>query len=238
MKRSSRDEEERLVVELPADDPASRPAEAISAALVHREEQPEPGRGEPPAPGHGAVLFAQAEAAYLADHDKKPIESFYPIVAGTMALQTFRNKATAARWREKRERLWAHAQRRLVERLEGQVVRLRLKEMSQLEAARSDFLDLITPKVVEVEGPDGEVVTERRFKIEPKSLGEAVRSFKDVTLLLEMARRNMMLDLDLAVPPVEGTVEEDNAGDLFSQDELATLAHGLLRKRAGLEEEG
>jgi len=226
------DGDKRVTVTLPA---APEKETALVDRVADQIEAVEPGDTEV----HLDVMVLRAQIAYMTDSERRPPDAFYPVVARHMTITAYYHRVRDGRWREAREQLWARAQRRLVERLSGQVVEQRVREMEQLTSLREHYLDLITPDEVEVVNEDtGLVERHRRFKVEPKSLGEAVRSFKDLTLLLEMTRRNVFGELDNHVPAVEmqNAEEAGGAGDYFSQDELAELAHGLLKRRSGLDD--
>ena len=228
-------ETERLIIELPDESPdeAEDLAEAVTTAVTKAVEEAAPIEASATEVSiHLAVAFRH----YILDSDKRPAEAFYPYVAKHMTLTAYHMRVRDRRWREEREQLWARIQRQLIERLEGQVVKRRIKEMEQLERLRDVYMELITPDEVEVVDEDGTKHTVNQFKAPVKDLGQAVKCAKDVALLLEMSRAKVLGELDVAVPAVEATTVEESAGagTLFTQDELATLAHGLLKSRAGL----
>jgi hypothetical protein len=172
------------------------------------------------------MALYRAEIAYLCDPHLRSVDFFWQMTDGQIDLAEFQEHARARKWEVARFRVRQKAQSDLIRRLSNRIVSEQLAEAEDLQRLRGWFFDLLTPQ--EVIDENGK--TAMRFQVQPNSLEGAVRAYKDITVLLNMYRNEVLATLEPMAPDSRDISVAEDAGP-FSRDEAGEIARALLDKR-------
>ena len=177
-------------------------------------------------PGDGDLqnAFLRAQVAYISDHQSRPPEYFYPLVADHMSKGEYLQRAFRAQWGRQRDRMQAAAQNLLVRRLTDKYLSARTQELKQLQDLREELFELAMPNIV----IDNDGVEHKEFKVQPHSLEGVVRVAKELDAMVVATRTDLALTLGMNVSSVEAEGQGD--GPLEETDAI-TVVRQLLENR-------
>ena len=175
------------------------------------------------------MLFMRATVAYMIDPIGRPPDAFYPMMEGTIQLDSFRSRVYGAKWTASRERMRAQARSDLIRKLGRQVVSDQMKEVQQFQQLQGWLYDLCTPR----QETNGDVERDAdgmpMFHLMPRSLEGAIKCLKEITILLNNYRATVLSAIE---PQDPGVIEA--GGEVqgpFSEQELGDMAEKLLEQR-------
>jgi hypothetical protein len=96
-----------------------------------------------------------------------------------------------------------------------------MQEAKDLAKMRGWLFQLLTP-----EEKDGNL----NFKVRPNSLEGVIKAYKDVTVLLQAYRAEVMSKVEPLAPTIEGDSSDDDVGP-FSTKEAGMMARTILKDR-------
>jgi hypothetical protein len=180
-------------------------------------------------PGSIEMALYRAEIAYLCDPHLRGVNYFWQMMDGQVDLATFQVHARERKWEVQRLKVRQKAQADLVRRLSNQIVSDQLAEAADLSKLRGWFFQLLTPEEVEYY-EDGRVKARLHFQVEPNSLEGCVKALRDITVLLQAYRGEVLSTLEPMVPDMHAGVSSDDVGP-FSQHEAGEMARSILDRR-------
>ena len=179
-------------------------------------------------PGSIEMALYRAEIAYLCDPHLRSVNYFWQMMDGQVDLATFQVHARERKWEVMRLKVRQKAQSDLVRRLSNQIVSDQLAEAADLQKLRGWFFQLLTPDEIEYE-EDGTVKTRLRFQVQPNSLEGCVKALRDITVLLQAYRGEVLSTLEPMAPDMHSAASDDVGP--FSEREAGELARGILDRR-------
>jgi hypothetical protein len=171
------------------------------------------------------MLLYKAEIAYLCDPHLRSVEFFWQMTEGQIDLADFQEHARSRHWEAMRFRVRQKAQADLVRRLSRRIVSEQIEEAKDLQKLRGWFFELMTPR--EVIDEDGRMALS--FQVQPNSLEGVMRAFKDITVLLQAYRTEVLATLEPMAPDMHSDASDDSGP--FSETEAGEMARAILDKR-------
>lgn len=168
----------------------------------------------------------QAEASYICDPDRRPVEQWHQeyIEPYEKQLDWTRRYALDNRWQERRQSFWRGVQAAWLRQQQMALLQTRASELIEAQELRAQVYDLIKPKKV------GDVMV---FPIKPRSYEGMVRTFIQLDDMIETKRDAVMTQVDPLLGRAEAEMREGEQKPQlpFSGEEMRQMAHNLLQAR-------
>jgi hypothetical protein len=174
------------------------------------------------------VLYQKAKIAYIVDPHLRSVDFFYHIMDGELTLDAFRRRTKKEKWGTLRTKARQQAEAALIKRLSNQIMRDQIEEANDCQKLRKWLFGLLTPE--EVTDDQGEV--NYKFKVRANSLEGVVGAYKQVTILLQAYRQEVLSQLEPIAHGSAGGEEEEGP---FTAEEAGEMARALLERRGAID---
>lgn len=168
----------------------------------------------------------QAEASYICDPERRPVEYWHQefIERWAKQLDWSRRYALENRWAERRQSFWRGVQAAWLRQQQMALLQTRATELIEAQELRGQIYSMIKPKKV------GDTMV---FPIQPRSYEGMVRTFIQLDDMIEGKRDAVMQQVDPMLGRAEAEMGDDEKRPQlpFSGDEMRHMAHNLLQAR-------